>query len=85
MSFTPKIDPEKFEELYLLYLAAFNQVGLTPKEARAFEIQLRDELQKLWDAFDPKPMPLTGDDFRRLMTKQFLDRSRKADPRFPSV
>jgi hypothetical protein len=85
MSFTPKIEAEKLDELYRLYLAAFNQVSSTPKQDRAFQIQWRDELQNIWDSFDPKPMPLTFDDFRRLMADQFLERLRKADPRYPSV
>jgi hypothetical protein len=85
MSFTPRLKPEEFEHLFQLYMVAFNQVGLTPKEARNFQIQLREELQKIWDAIDPKPMPLTFEDFRQSMREQFLQRLRRADPRFPSV
>jgi hypothetical protein len=85
MSFTPRLKPEEFEHLFRLYTTAFNEVGISPKETRKFQIQLREELQKIWDAIEPKPMPMNFEDFRQLMREEFLKRLRREDPRFPSV
>ena len=53
MSFLPKLGPEEFEDLFKLFTAAIYQVGISPKEARGLQIQLRERLQKIWDATDP--------------------------------
>lgn len=85
MSFTPRLEAEEFDRLFRLYRAAFNQPGVSPRQAQKFQIQLREELQKIWDAIDPKPMPLTFEDFRILMKEEFLKRQEREDRRFPSV
>jgi len=85
MSFTPKLGAGEFERLFRLYKAAFNQPGVSPTQALKFQDQLREELQKIWDPIDPKPMPLTFNDFRHLMREQFLQRLESENRRFPSV
>jgi hypothetical protein len=80
MSFLPKLSPEDFEDLFKLFTAAIYQVGISPKEARGLQIQLREGLQKIWDTTDPKPFPLVFDDFRQGVMEQFLDRLSKRDP-----
>jgi len=82
MSFLPKLSPEEFEELFLLFTRAIYQVGgISPKEVRELQIQLRERLQKIWNATEPKPFPLVFEDFRQSVIEQFLDRLRKQDPR----
>jgi hypothetical protein len=82
MSFFPRLSPQESEELFRLFTAAIYQVGSTPKEARNFQMQLRQRLQEIWDTTDPKPFPATFNDFRRSVVEEFLDRLRKEDPRF---
>ena len=82
MSFLPKLSPQEFEELFWLYNAAINQIGITPREARMLQIQWRERLQEIWNATDPKPFPMVFDDFRQSVIEQFLDRLQKQDPRF---
>jgi hypothetical protein len=80
MSFMPRLSPEDKEQLFQLYCAAHTQVGVTPKEARAFQLELSRRLHEIWDAIDPKPMPLTFNDFRRGLIEEFLERLRKQNP-----
>ena len=66
-----------------LFLAAIYQIGggISPKEVRKLQIQLRERLQNIWDATDPKLWPLVFDDFRQSVIEQFLQRLEKEDPR----
>ena len=78
----PKLGPQEFEELFRLFTAANYQLGITPKDAQKLQARLRQRLQEIWDATNPKPFPVTFHDFRRAVVEQFLDRLRKEDPRF---
>jgi hypothetical protein len=79
----PALSAEQSEELYRLYITAFNQVGggIGPKEARNLQIKLREALREIWDA-EPRPVEHVFDDFRRIVMQQFLDRSRSQDPQY---
>jgi hypothetical protein len=81
MSSLPKPSPEEFEELFQLFRGALIQ-RMTPSQAREHQKQLRQRLQKLWDATEPKPFPAVFDDFRRSIMDDFFDRLRKEDPQF---
>jgi hypothetical protein len=85
MSFTPRLSAEDFESLYRLYRKAFTQSGVSPKNAATLQIELREQLQALWNATDPKPINMNFEDFRRAMMQRFLDRSGSEDPRYPSI
>jgi len=43
----PRLSPEDKERLFQLYCAAHTQVGVTPKEARAFQLELTRRLRRL--------------------------------------
>jgi hypothetical protein len=81
----PELSPEQAEELFQLYSKAINAVGITPKEARTLQTELRERLQTIWNA-EPRPMPLVFDDFRRVIGhSNYLLESlspEKADPKF---
>lgn len=53
MSYSPNLTPEKFEELFRIFSAAFHHVGITPKEARSCQIRLKEELKSIWQSLDP--------------------------------
>jgi len=78
----PALSPQENEELFRLYTVAMNQVGgISLKEVRKGQIELREQLQKIWDR-EPRPIEYVFDDFRRSVMQQFLDRLRSQDPRF---
>ena len=82
MSLLPKLNPEEFEELYQLFRGALIQPGITPTQARQWQKQLRERLQQIWDATDPKPFPAVFDDFRQSFMDDCFDRLRKEDPQY---
>ncbi len=81
MSLLPKPSPEEFEELFQLFRGALIQ-RITPTQARERQKQLRERLQQIWDATNPKPFPAVFDDFRQSIMDDFYDRLRKEDPLF---
>jgi hypothetical protein len=82
MSFLPKVGSEEFEELFRLFAAGHQVIGQTPKEILDSQRQLRERLQIIWDAIEPKPREIVFADFRRSVVELFLARLKKEDPRF---
>jgi hypothetical protein len=80
MSFIP--DPEQFEELFALYRVSETERGLNAGQILELKSQFRQRLADIWNAIEPKPFPVTFDDFRRALLQEFRDRMRKDDPRF---
>jgi hypothetical protein len=58
----------------------FTKSGLARTKREGLQTRLRERLQKIWDAADPKPFPLVFDDFRQGVMEQFLDKLSKQDP-----
>ncbi len=81
MSLLPKPSPDECEELFQLFRGALIQ-RITPTQARERQKQLRERLQQIWDATNPKPFPAVFDDFRQSIMDDFYDRLRKEDPLF---
>ncbi len=73
----PSISPEKFEELFKLYVRANCEPDVPPKEARKLQEDFARQLQDIWE-IDPGPVPFTSDDFRHLIVDRCIER---LDPR----
>jgi hypothetical protein len=80
MSFLPDLSAAELEDLFGLFKSSITQVGITPKEASIFQRQLRDRLQQIWNAIDPKPIEMNFDDFRKSILQRFFDRLDKENP-----